>query len=212
MAELASRYLGSEAARKWAYAAALALVGGAAAVLPTATRLSRSLRELETTRRTYAARVAWAGKRDEIEQRLRDQEAGAKAVDAKLLTAGDLSSFAQALTVAARAAGCSVQSVRPAEPRLVPRPDAEASKAAGKGAPRVEWVEWPVRLILQGDYPQISALLDRLRGQERFLRVTRLSLQPVEDDREQLSCELEIAGYGLRPSSESPGQAGGGRE
>jgi len=207
MSEQAIRLFSGDVGRGWTTGITLTLAGLLAVVLPAAMRVRQSMNGLATMRQTYAAKLAWADHKGEIAKRLAEQQAAAAALDARLLTAADLSSFTQTIAVVARSAGCAVRSIRPVPPRVLPRPGegkAGATAPAPGQGPRSEFVEWLFRTEIQGDYGQVSALLGRLWQHERYLRLTRLSIQACDGDREQLNCEIEIAGYGLRsPAGES---------
>jgi len=200
----ATRLLRTDRRRHIAYGLALLGAGLLLAALPAAQHLRQSLRDLAAIRSAYDAKQAWAGRKDEIEERLRNQEAATAALDAKLMSATDLPGFTQRIAAAARATGCSVQSVQPTEPRILPRPDGKSHEGdpnAAKPEKPVQFVEWTVRVSVQGEYSQLAALLHRLtESGTRFCAITQLALQPNGDERQQLNCDLEIAGYGLRPA------------
>jgi Tfp pilus assembly protein PilO len=186
--------------RKWAYGGAIGAVGVLLAVLPAALQLQSSARGLETTRHTYESKLAWVGQRDVIERRLRETEATAAALDAKLLTDPQLPGFTQDIATAAREAGCAVRSIRPLAPRTIPRPGADGKAAAAED--KDAFLEYPVRLDIDSDYHQLTQFIDRLWNQPRHLRLTRLVVQPNLDDCEQLRCEIEISSYGLKPPAD----------
>ena len=201
MSRANTRAAKSDRRRHWAYGVGLTAGALVVAVLPSAGRLGRSARELQRTQSTYTAKLSWVGQSGELERRVRERAAEAAALDAKLLTSADMARLTQAINLAARATGCSVRSTRPGEPRVLPRSEAKGIEARGKGEKpeaRTEAVEWPVRVAVQGEYAQIGALLARLSAAPWHVRITRLAIQPSGEDREALSCELELAGYGLR--------------
>ena len=188
----------------WAWGLVLTAAGFLVFVLPATARLRGSFAERETVRRTYDAKLSWVGNKDEIGRRLREQEAAAAALDARLLTTRDVAGVTQAVAAEAREAGCSVRAIRPLEPRALPRPDprgAGGTPAAARKGAQDDFTEWPIRVELSGDYGQIQALLAGLWGHERYFRLLRLTLQPAIDNREQLNCDIEIAGYGLPPAA-----------
>jgi hypothetical protein len=99
-----------------------------------------------------------------------------------------------------------VRSRRPDDPRVLPRPDAKGPEGAAKSKaakPRTEFIEWPVHVAVQGEYAQIDALLARLRKARWHVRINRLVLQPSGEDREMLTCDFEIVGYGLRARADT---------
>jgi len=199
-----TRLLGTERRRHIAYGLALLGVGLVVFAAPSAQRLRQSMHELATARSTYAVKQAWADRKGEIEQRLSAQEAATAALDARLMSATDLPGFTQRIAAAARATGCSVQSVQPTDPRILPYPVDKSAEGQGGSAKRekpVQFVEWTVRVAVQGEYDQVAALLHRLsESGTRFCSITQLALQPNGDERQQLNCDLELAGYGLRPA------------
>ena len=198
-AHLTARAAGRERDRQqWAYGLGLMLVAALLVVLPTVARLSRGLRDLRRIHETYDQKLSWAGSKGELERRVREQEAATAELDARLLTSAGVAQLTKAINAAARAAGCSVLSIHPADPRVLPRPKPKD----GEDEPAVERVQWRVSVAVQGEYAQISALLARLRRGPWHLQVWRLAIRPSGEDCEALSCELELAGCGLRPLAE----------
>ncbi len=185
----------ADGGRQWARGLALMLAAGVVAILPAAARLRRGLRDLRCIRATYALKVSWAGNRDELERRVREQGAAMAALDARLLAAADVPRLTRAINAAARETGCAVLSTRPAQPMPLPRPQAKGKAPDDAAA----FAQWRVRVELQGAYAQLSALLARLGHETWHLRIRRLVLQPNGEDREALHCELELVGYGLGP-------------
>jgi len=205
MSDWASRIFRTEAGRAWLYGAGLAAAGLLLAVAPAATRLAQSWRGLATMRATHAVKEDLVARSGELAQRVQKQEADVERLEAKLLTAGDVAGFTRSVAAAARAVGCSVLSIRPGNPRVLSRPDEPGSRQGGKGqkaADGAQFVERPVQIAVQGEYGKVQAFLERLGSEGRFLRLARLSVQPIDEDREQLSCDLVIAGYDLRASEE----------
>ncbi|MFW6108608.1 MAG: hypothetical protein ACOC8D_02225 [bacterium] len=179
--------------RRWAYGLALLAAGLVLAVLPAAARLRRGVRDLDRARRTYALKVSWAGNKDELSQRVAAQAAAVAQLEARLLTSAALPELTRDINAAARAAGCSVRSIRPSEPVPLPRPRPKA-----KGQERAaQWLQWRLSVEVQGEYAQVSGLLQRLDAGPRHLCIRRLLLQPAGGDREMLVCELELAAFGL---------------
>jgi len=197
--------LDTEKGRQWIHGLILAAIALSLTTVPAGGRLWRSLRGLRKMRETHAAKLAWAAKKPEMERRVSDQEKTMAALNAKLFVESDEGDFTQAVTAAARAARCAVRSVRPMAPRTLADPDSEAAANQSKSSqkkPSVEFLERPVRLIVQGEYGQIDALLQSLEKETRVTRICRLRLQPNRGDRKHLHCELEIAGYDLRVEAE----------
>ena len=195
----------TDKSRQWVYGLIFAAIALACTAGPGGVRLWRSLRARRTIRATYAAKLAWAAKRPEIERRVRDQEKATAELDARLFMESDEGDFTQAITAAARAARCAVRSVRPLTSRILGGPETKTTanrSASAQKKPSVEFLERPVRLILQAEYGQVGALLKRLEADTRVVRVRRLKLQPYRNDRKRLHCELEITGYDLRTEAE----------
>jgi len=191
--------------REVLYGAGLTVAGLALLALPLVARLRQSMHDLDRVRATHAARVELASRKGELVRRVREHEAAMAELEARLLTSADLAEFTQLLTVASRAAGCLVISVRPANPRVLPRPEAHGAESGTKDAekgPRENFVECPVRVTVRGEYGQISALLARLSSEKRHFRIMRLTIGPSGEDRQRLNCELELAGYTLGPPAE----------
>jgi Tfp pilus assembly protein PilO len=180
--------------RQWAYGLGLLTAGILLAVLPAAARLRRGMRDLRRARATYALKVSWAGNKDELRRRVAEQAAAVAALDARLLASPELPELTRAINAAAQAAACSVRSIRPSEPLPLPRP---VPKRKGQ-EPAAEWVQWRLWIEVQGEYAQVSGLLERLDADSRHLCIRRLVLQPAGEDRETLVCELELAAFGLR--------------
>lgn len=202
MNRLLGKLFGIGTRRQWCYGLGLTAASLALIVLPTAARLRGSLRDLQRIKTTYTMKLSWVGKKGELARRVKEQEAAAARLDAMQLHGGDIAEFTQALAGKTRAAGCAARSIRPAEPRVLPRPDAKGKGGSAKAdkakEPRVQFVEWPMRVVLQGEYSQVTALLRRLYSDVRYVRLTRLQIRPDEESRERLNCDLELAGYGLR--------------
>ena len=202
MKRLLETLFSPDARRQWGYALAIAAALGVLAVLPAVTRLRKSLGDLRRIKTTYAMKLAWVSKKAELERRVREQEATFAKLDAMQLHDGDLAAFTQGLAVKARAVGCAARSIRPAEPRVLPRPEAKGNGAAAKAAkaktPQVQFLEWPVQMMLQGEYSQLVGLLRRLGSDVHHVQLTRLEVRPDEESRERLNCNVELAGYGLR--------------
>lgn len=187
--------------RHWAHGVGLTLAGLLAASLIIGGQLRTSLRDLDCMRAAYATKLELAERKGVVEQRAREQEAALAAAEQKLLTGADVAALTQTIAVAARATGCSIASIQPLNPRVLPRADPNAAKAGGdeaKSAAQMQFVEWSVRVSVRGEYGQIGALLARLNAETRYLNITTLTIEPNGEDRESLACELEIAGYGLR--------------
>lgn len=183
-----------------AYGLGVTLVAAAAIVLPAAARLQRSIRDLARIRATYAQKRSWAGNKAELERRVAEQEAAVAELDARLLTGAEVAELTRAINAAARAAGCTVRSTRPAAPRTLPRATGKDEEDSAEA--RCEFVRWPVHVVLQGEYAQVSGALMRLRAAPWHVRIARLVLRPAGDDGETLICELDLDGYGLRPVTE----------
>jgi len=182
--------------RAWAFGLGVTLIAVVAVVLPAAARLQRSMRDLARIRATYAQKRSWAGNKAELERRVAEQEAAVAKLDARLLTGAEVAELARAINEAARAAGCTVRSTRPAAPRILPR--AAGKDAEDSARARREFVSWPIHVVLQGEYAQVSAALARLRAEPWHVRIARLVLRPAGDDGESLVCELDLDGCGLR--------------
>ena len=192
--------------RQWGYGLGIAAALGLLVALPTALRLRTTLRDLQRIKATYAMKLAWVSNKGELERRVEEQEAAFAKLEAKQLNAGQIAAFTQALAAKARALGCAPRSVRPAELRVLPRPDAKATAGGAKAdkarKAQAQFIECPVRVELQCEYGQLTSLLERLRAGVHYVRLTRLQVRPNEDSRERLDCSIELAGYGLR---EQPG-------
>ncbi|MFP4057494.1 MAG: hypothetical protein ACLF0G_11560 [Candidatus Brocadiia bacterium] len=204
MSALRQRLFSRESARQWLYGGALAVAAALFVVLPAAQRLRRSMHSLSTERRTYAGKVSWAANREEMAQRVRECEAEVAELDARLLDGAEVAELTESIAKLARKCGCAVRSIRPLEPRVLGLADEgegetpPAREREGDGGPRTEFLEWPLRMAVRGEYAQVCSLLESLAAGPRSLCLTRLELYPCEGDRERLSCELEIVGGGLR--------------
>jgi len=183
--------------RAWAYGLGVTLIAAVAIVLPAAARLQRSIRDLARIRATYAQKRSWTGNKAELERRVAEQEAAVAELDARLLAGAEVAELTRAINAAARAAGCTVRSTRPAAPRILPR--AAGKDAEDSAEAHCEFVRWPVHVVFHGEYAQVSAALTRLRAAPWRVRIARLVLRPAGDDGETLVCELDLDGYGLRP-------------
>ncbi len=206
MLENLARKLGGKRRTQLACGLALTAAGLLVIVLPTALRLRRSLAALATVRSAYASKLSWAGRKGEMEERVKNQEKVVQAIDAKLVSPDELSTLTRTIASTARAVGCSVASIRPLPSHTISRP----SEANRPGPPAAkdqgpEFLEFPVRLEVEGEYRQIEALLERLAQLPTHLRVNEAVIQPSEGDRELLICELELAAFGLAKGPEKPG-------
>jgi len=190
-----------ERGRQWVCGLVLSAVAALVIVEPAARRAQESARNLRRIQATYAMKLSWVSNKGVLEQRVEAEETAAAELEAKLMGSAEAPKFAQKLSVVARAAGCAVLSTRPEASRVLPRPEAEGTGggAKGKATPSADFVEWPVQVSLLGEYNHVRELLTRLRAGKWYLRITRLALRPSADDCESLNCDLELAGYGLRP-------------
>lgn len=203
MIRSARQALRGKAGRHCAYGVALGIVGMLIVVLPLSLRLRQTLRGLRTTRATYEAKMKWVNNRPELERRIKLQTAALEEVEAKLLLPEGVDEFTQQLAIAARRAGCLVSSVQAAEPRAMKdegsRPSGNKAKGRSKTKSRsdVTFVEQPLHLSLRAEYRQVVDFLKFLEQQERFVQVTRLAVQPDQNDRERLVCQIEIVAFSL---------------
>ena len=173
-------------------------------VLPTALRLRRSLAALATVQSAYASKLSWAGKKGEMEKRVEQHQETVEALDATLITSEKVSTLTRVIASAARAAGCSVAAIRPLAPNTLSRGDEEKGKAAQTTAANEPvFVEFPIRLEVEGEYRQVQALLKRLAALPTHLRLKKALVQPSEGDRQMLICELELAAYALAEDGQS---------
>ena len=201
-----ARKLGGKRRAQLACGLAVTTVGLLVTVLPTTVRLRRSLAALDTVRSAYASKLSWAGKKDEMEERVRKQKEIVEALDARLVAPDRLSTLTRTIAAAARAVGCSVAAIRPLPSHVLSRPGEDkrpGANAANDQGP--QFIEFPIRLEVEGEYRQIEALLKRLADLPTHLKLNEAVIQPSESDRELLICELELAGFGL---SEGAGKAG----
>jgi len=212
MIEDLARRLGGKRRAQVFCGAAIALAGLLTIVLPTALRLRRTLASLATARKTYASKLAWAGRKDELEARLRKQQEVVKVLDAKLVGPNSLSPLTQAITSVARAAGCAVAAIRPLPPRTFSRPG-EAQPSAGPSPDQdgPDFVVFPIRLQVEGEYAHLKTFLERLSRLHTHLELKEAVIEPVEGDRQVLSCDLELAAYGLAESKKTGAAASGQR-
>lgn len=205
--------LGTAPWHRWAGAVALMMAGLLFVVLPALAHWLQAKRSLDRAKIVYAAKLDLVGKKGELERRVQRQGTALAQAQAKLVTARNVGGISRSIALAARAEKCSVLSIRPLEPRKLRRPD-EKDSTTGAGGERgrsaqgkkedrrPDFLEWPVRAIVQGEYGHICALLARVRSGPRCLRVVRLMLQPTAEDRRRLTCDFEIAGYGLKAPEE----------
>jgi len=195
------RLLRSKTFRQWAMSIGLTAAGMLLLGLPAWLHVSASRRSLEKMRATYAVKMRWVEDKAGLAQRVREAERAVAELESKLLTDTNVPKFTQAVAFAARAAGCRVASIRPLEPRVLPRPDEKEPKEGPRGPKResrVQFVQSPVQMSLRGEYGQLCALLGRLSSEKWLLHLTRFTLQPEGEDQVNLSCSLEVAGYGLK--------------
>lgn len=188
--------------RRWAYGAGLTALGAVLVVWPAAEGLRASMRDLARAQSTLDAKLRFVANGNVVRRRLAESRERLRALEEQIVTDKGLAGVTRTLALAARATGCSVLSTRPASARVIPRPGGEASRPRDKGKKaraRPDFVEWRTRATVRGEYAQLVALLERLSSEQRRFRATRLVAHPSGDDRINVLCELEIAGYGLRP-------------
>ncbi len=208
MLENLARKLGGKGRAQFACGLALTAAGLLTIVLPSALRVRRSLAALATVRSAYASKLSWAGRKGEMEERVRKQKEIVEALDAKLVSTDQLSALTRAITSSARAAGCSVAAIRPLPSHTISSP----SEAKRPGPPAAKdqgpvFLGFPIRLEVEGEYRQIEALLGRLAELPTRLKVNEAVIQPSEGDRELLICELELSAFGLAEAPEKPAAA-----
>lgn len=168
---------------------------------PLFVRLQRRRNGLASVRRTYNVKVVMASRTDWLARKLEEQKAMVADFSNRHLTDEDRSALTREITAAARAARCTVDYTRLPEPRVLPNPreqTAAKKRLAVRAEETKQFMEWPVRVTVSGDYRQIMVLLATLARSERHMRLTRVAIQPRGDEREQVSCELEVSGYGVR--------------
>jgi len=206
MIENLARKLGKKRRTQLACGLVLTAAGLLTIVLPTTLRLRRSLAALATVRSAYASKLSWAGRKGEMEERVRKQKEIVEALDAKLVSPDQLSALTRTITSTARAVGCSVAAIRPLPSHTISRPS-EAKRPSPPTAKDQgpEFLEFPIRLEVEGEYRQIEALLERLAQLPTHLKVNEAVIQPSEGERELLICELELAAFGLAEAPEKPG-------
>lgn len=201
MTDLPTRPSGLAPRQQWLAGSAAVLVGFGLFVLPALGKWREARRQLADARATLASKQKLVASKDLLLTRLDEAQAALAEVEAKLTTAENQATMAQGTGAEARRAGCSVVGIEPLRSRVLERPEVQKQpkKNAGKEEARPAlFVEWPVRLVAQGEYKQIAALLSRLQAGERHVRVTQLLLRTAAADGRRLHCEVELAGYGLQ--------------
>ena len=186
--------------RPWLVGLVLSLAGAGLVAATMTGRLLDSIDGMKQLTVTHNLKLRIASRKGELEQRQRVQQEALAQLEERLVTAADISGLTKKLAVAARSDGCSVLSIRPVEPREVARPDQQKSEKRSnkkKKDKRPPFIERAFKISLRGEYSQISSFLTRLAAERKHLRVARLSLSPLPDNREMLSCALEIATYEL---------------
>jgi hypothetical protein len=199
--DLATRSSGLTARQQWLAGSAVVAVGFGLFVLPALDKWREASRQLTVARTTLASKQKLVESKDVLVTRLDKAEAALAEAEAKLTTAENQAPLAQWTGAEARRAGCSVVQIQPLRSRVLERPEVQKQprKNAGKKEARPAlFIEWPVRLVAQGEYKQIAALLSRLQAGERHVRVTQLLLRTAGADGRRLQCEIEVAGYGLQ--------------
>lgn len=201
---------GARRHRPWLYGAGLMAAALVLAIVPAATRAAAAWRALRNATTTHAVKLAWVEHHPEIEKRVEEREAEAAALDEQLVTAAKLAEIREAIMLAARASGCIVHTTSPLEPKTIPRPEEDSSKPGARPAartakepPRASFVQWPIHVVVQGEYMQVVAMLGRLRAERACLRITKLSIHPTREP-ESLTCSIELSGYGLRAPAAKP--------
>jgi hypothetical protein len=201
MTSLTNWFRGSGTRKSLWYGASVLVVCLLVTALPLFVRLQRRRNALASVRRTYHAKVVLASRTDWLARRLAEQEAIVADFAERRLTDEDRSALTREITAAARAARCTVEYTRLPEPRVLPNPREQTSAKKGiavRAKVSKQFMEWPVRVTVSGEYRQIMVLLATLARSERHMRLARVAIQPRGDERERVSCELEISGYGIR--------------
>ena len=193
----------TDSRQRLAQAAVITACGLLLAALPLAMRLREALKQASTMRTTYAVKEKMLRHKGALLARVERAEEQLAKVEASLVSDRGRGEFAQMVVRTARAANCSVQTVRPLPPITVPRLDAKGERARAGGGDRTSrFMRWPVSLSLLGQFASQVAFLKGLMAQERSLQITRLKLGPTGADGKILLCEVEVSAYGLDERAE----------